>query len=221
MTRATAQQLVPVGKKAVTSDHTLIVPPVEAESARIAVQKLGDKIKQGDFMYGYQTMYPRYKKRQESLHGVAKLKTQFQNAGGELLKLGVTIKDFTAKHPTGYFRVWPKIKDEVKAKIKRGEQQKTKAGDIYYHWLMIVPTTQTWSFLSQRGGKTRYLQRNEFQIAIAKVAEIPGQEQWSFISSEIKEQQIRSIFPSIPQTIALPKLRDLEVDSTGMEIKTP
>jgi len=207
----TVAQEQAVAQEKVTTDHHLVIPPAVADSAKQAVQALGNKCQQGDFTYAYETMYPRYKKRQEALHGRDKLKTQFNNANNELLKLGVTIKSFTAEQPTGFFKVWPIIKPEVKARISRGEQTKTSSGDELYHWMVIVPTKQVWAFLSQRGGNTRYLQRTEFQIAVAQEAAVPGQEKWTFIASPIKEQQLRSMFPSLPHTLKLPSLQDKEI----------
>jgi len=83
--------------------------------------------------------------------------------------------------------------------------------------MVIVPTTQTWKFLSQTGGKPRYLKREGFQIAIAKETDLPGQENWTFIG-EVKEQVLRSFFPSLPPNLQLPKLRDIEVNPDGSPI---
>jgi len=210
MNLSRAQQNEVKKEKGTTTDHTVIVPPHVSASAKAAVQKLGDKIKVGDFMYGYNTMYDRYKKRQEKLHGKQELQNQILNAQNKMLKMGVTIESFNAEKPTGYFRVHPMIKPDVKAKLATGELKQTKPGDEYYHWMIIVPTTQIWKFLDKNGKPPRYLKREQYQIAIAAETDLPGQEKWTFIGS-LKEQQLRSLFPSLPQNIELPLQQNSEI----------
>lgn len=205
-----AQQPALEKKKGVTTDHTVIVPPAVAQSAQLAVQTLGNKVKQGDLLYAYNKMYPRFKKRQEVLHGADRLKQAILNANNGLIKMGVTIEKFQAQRPTGFFRVWPEIKAEVKAKIASGEQKATKPGDEVYHWMVIVPTKQTLAFLGQKGGRTRYAMVEEYQVAIAKEAAIPGQEKWTFISP-VKVQEMRAMFPSLPANLLLPEMKKYEI----------
>ncbi len=207
---SSAQQTEVKKEKGVTTDISVIVPPHISASAQAAVQKLGNKIKIGDFMYGYNTMYDRYKKRQEKLHGKQELQNQILNAQNKMIKMGVTIQSFVADRPTGYFRVHPMIKPEIKAQLASGELKQTKTGDEYYHWMVIVPTTQVWQFLGKNGAPPRFLKRKQYQIAIAAETDLPGQEQWTFIGS-VKEQQLRSLFPSLPQNIELPIQLDSEI----------
>jgi len=215
---SSAQQIEVEKKKGVTTDLTVIVPPHITPSAKAGVQQLGNKIKIGDYLFGYNTMYDRYKKRQESHHGKEKLKQQILNAPNRMMKMAASIESFRAERPTGFFRVHPMIKPEIKAKLATGELTQTKPGDEYYHWMVIVPTTQKWKFLSPKGGKPRYLKRTGFQIAIAKETDLPGQEKWTFIG-EVKVQELRFLFPSLPPNLELPKLRDVEITADGMPIK--
>jgi len=177
-----AQQAEVNKEQRVTTDHSIIVPPAVAASAQSAVQQLGNQIKIGNFQYGFDTMYERYKKRQEALHGQKQLKAQVLGAKDKLMEMGVIIESFRAESPTGFFKVWPKIRPEVKAKRASGEQNKLKQGDEYYQWMVIVPTTQVWEFLSSKGGKSRFLKRQQFQIAVASELSVPGQEKWSFVN---------------------------------------
>lgn len=213
-TLSSAQQNDVKKEKGVTTDISIAVPPHIAPSAAAAVQKLGEKIKIGDFLYGYNTMYDRYRKRQEERHGAQKFKTEVLNAKNVMIKLAASIENYktqnNALRPMGFFRVLPKIKPEIKAKLATGEIKQTKPGDEYYHWMVIVPTTQIWKFLSNTGAKPRYLKREGFQIAIAKETDLPGKEQWTFIG-EVKEQELRSLFPSLPPNLELPKLKDSEI----------
>jgi len=218
---SSAQQTEVRKEKGVTTDISIAVPPHIAPSAAAAVQQLGEKIKIGDFLYGYNTMYDRYRKRQEVRHGEQKFKAEVLNAKNVMLKLAASIQSYktenTRERPMGFFKVQASIRPEIKAKLATGEIKEIAPGDEYYHWMVIVPTTQTWKFLSQTGGKPRYLKREGFQIAIAKETDLPGQENWTFIG-EVKEQVLRSYFPSLPPNLQLPKLRDIEVNPDGSPI---
>ena len=199
-------------KKGTTTDVNLVVSPQVIASAQMAVQTLGDKVVKGDFMFAYKMMYLRHKKRQEALHGKQNLKNQFVNAANQLNKLNVAITQFKAERPTGFFKVWPVITAEAKLKIARGEQASPKANEIEDHWMIIVPTTQVWSFMKNRSGKVRRLSRKGFQIAVAKVAKTPGQEKWTFVDgASMKPQQLRALFPSLAADLLLPKKVDKEL----------
>ena len=195
-----------------TTDTSLVVPAAVAQSARLAVQKLGDKVIKGDFLYAYNTMYPRYRKRQEALFGVAKLKQVFVDMPNKLNQNAIVINKFIANQPTGFFQVWPIIKPEAKLKIKRGEQDSPKPNEIQYHWMVLVPTSQVWSFMKNKNGKVRKLLRQGFQVAVAKVEAIPGQEKWTFVDgATLKPQQLRSLFPSLAPDLKLPVVKDSEI----------
>lgn len=195
-----------------TTDPTVVTAAETIASCVQATQKLGNNVIKENYLYAFEKMYPRYKKRQIALHGEKKFKQQFIDLPKTLNTMGVTITSFKAGEPVGVFRVWPLIKPDAKLKMKRGEQEGLQDGDVVYHRLMMVPTTQLWTFRNTKSGVPRILKREGFQIAIAKETVIPGQEEWTFIDGgTIKPQDLRAMFPSLPQKMVLPKRRDSEV----------
>jgi len=195
-----------------TTDPTVKVPDATQMSCQKATQILGNMVMKGDMQYAYDHVYPRYKKRQERLHGEKKFKQQFLDAPKILNQMGVTIDSFVAEKPVSFFRVWPQIRPAAKLKVDSGVQKELKNEDIFYNWLIIVPTTQVWTFRNQNGGLPRKLKREGFQVAVAQEATMQGQEKWMFIDGgTIKPQKLRSIFPSLPQTLVLPQRKDSEI----------
>ncbi len=159
-----------------TTDPTVVTSAETAASSQAATQELGNNVIQGNFLFAHDKMYPRYMKRQVAVHGAKKFKQQFLEVGKTLNVMGATITSFKADAPVGFFRVWPQIRPAAKLKIKSGEQKDLIAGDVVYNWLIMVPTTQVWTFTSNKGGPPRKLKREGFQVAIAQEAAIPGQE---------------------------------------------
>jgi len=195
-----------------TTDKTVITQAQTIASCQLATQQLGNNVMRENYLYALDKMYPRYRKRQETLHGAPQFKKVFLDMANTLNNLGVTITSFKAEKPVSFFRVWPQIKPGAKLKIERGEQKDVIAGDVVYNLLVMVPTTQTWTFRSNKGGPPRVLKREGFQVAIAQETEIPGQEQWSFIDGDsLQPQELRSMFPSLTQNLVLPKRLDTEV----------
>lgn len=195
-----------------TTDPTVVTAAETAESCQAATQELGDNVIRGNFLFAYDKMYPRYKRRQIAVHGEKKFKQQFIDAAKTLNKTGLTITSFKAGSPVGFFRVWPQIKPAAKLKIKRGEQKGLIAGDVVYNRLIIVPTTQEFVLQGNKGGQSRKYRREGFQVAIAPETVVPGQEQWTFIDgSTIKPQDLRSMFPSLPQKLVLPERKGSEI----------
>ena len=199
-------------QEAPTTDKTVITPGETVASSQRATQELGSNVIKGNFLYALDKMYPRYKHRQMKMHGEGKFKQVFLDMPKTLNKMGVTITSFRADQPVSFFRVWPQIRPAAKLKIERGEQDDVIAGDVVYNWLIMVPTTQVWTFTSNKGGPPRKLQRVGFQVAIAQEAAVPGQEQWTFIDGgTLKPQDLRGTFPSLPQNLVLPKREDTEL----------
>ncbi len=181
-------------------------------SCQRAVQVLGEHMVKGKFLYPLEKMYPRYKRRQEILHGEKAYKNQFLNISKKMNESGITISSYKAERPVHFYRVWPQIKKDAKLKIKLGQQRALKAGDTFYNILAFVPTTQIWVFRNNDGRPPRKLKRKGFQIAIAAETEVPGQEQWTFIDGTfMTPQSLRSIFPSLAKQIVFPKREEIEV----------
>jgi hypothetical protein len=195
-----------------TTDPTVVTPAETIASSQLAVQELGNNVIKQNYIYTHDKMYPRYKNRQVAVHGEKKFKQQFLDVAKTLNTMGVTITSFKAGPPVGFFRVWPQIKPGAKLKIDRGEQKDLIAGDVVYNWLLMVPTTQEWTFTSNKGGPPRKLKREGFQVAIAQEAAVPGEEEWTFIDGgTLKPQELRAMFPSLPQQLVLPERVDSEI----------
>lgn len=195
-----------------TTDPTVVTPAETIASSQLAVQELGNNVIKQNYIYTHDKMYPRYKNRQVAVHGEKKFKQQFLDVAKTLNTMGVTITSFKADPPVGFFRVWPQIKPGAKLKIDRGEQKDLIAGDVVYNWLLMVPTTQEWTFTSNKGGPPRKLKREGFQVAIAQEAAVPGEEEWTFIDGgTLKPQELRAMFPSLPQQLVLPERVDSEI----------
>jgi len=190
----------------VTTDASLAVPAATMASVQKAVQTLGDNALRGKFSYAFDNMYPRYKKKQEKLLGkkIDSLALESQMAA-RLNKMGVTITSYTAGKPVGVFKVWKQIKPALKMKIDQGIKVNLKNSDVFHNWMFIVPTTQVWTFMSQKGGLPRKALINDFQIVVAQEQGAPGQEKWTFIDGlGMTTRELRSIFPSLPAHLTLP-----------------
>ncbi len=195
-----------------TTDQSVVAPAATVDSCKRATQKLGDNVIKGNYLYALEKMYPRYRKRQNVKHGEQKFNELVLNMSKTLNNMGVTITSFKADKPIGFFKVWRQIKPAAKLKIARGEQKDVIAGDVFHNWLMIVPTTQVWTFTSNKGGPPRKLKREGFQVAVAQEKAVSGQEEWTFLDGgTLTPQELRAMFPSLPQTLVLPKREDSEI----------
>jgi len=209
---AFAQAAKPQEVVSPTTDSTVITPAETIASCQRATQMLGNNVIKENYLYAHDKMYPRYKNRQVAVHGEKKFKQQFLEVSKTLNTMGVTITSFKAGSPIGFFRVWPQIRPAAKLKMDRGEQKGLIAGDVVYNWLVLVPTTQEWTFTSNKGGPPRKLKREGFQVAIAQEVAVAGQEEWTFIDGgTLKPQELRSMFPSLPQQLVLPQRVDSEI----------
>lgn len=209
---AVAQAAQPEEVVTPTTDSTVTPPAETIASSQQATQELGNNVIKGNILYAHETMYPRYKKRQEAQHGEKKFKQQFLDMAKTLNNKGVTITNFKAGTPVSFFRVWPQIKPDAKLKIDRGEQKDVLKGDVYYSWLFMVPTTQEWTLMNNKGGPPIKIKRRGFEVAIAKETAVPGQEEWTFIGgSTLSTQELRAMFPSLPQQLVLPLRKDSEI----------
>jgi hypothetical protein len=195
-----------------TTDSTVKLADETKASCQQAVQELGNNVLKGNFIFAKEQMYPRFMKRQIAIHGEEKFNQQFLDIPNSLNQMGVTINSFKAEDPVGFFRVWPQIKPDAKRKLDSGVQQDLLDSDVVYNVLVIVPTTQVWTFTNNSGKPPRKLKREGFQVAIAQEVEVPGTEEWTFIDGDsLSPRDLRAMFPSLPQTLVLPKLFDSEI----------
>lgn len=196
----------------IRADKSLRVPAATMEAVQSATQTLGNNILNGNFSYAVEKMYPRYRSKQEKLHGRMDAKKIELDMSTSLNNMGVTITSFTAEKPIGVFKVWQQIKPSVKLRLDQGIKTELKASDVFHNWLFIVPTTQVWTFASKKGGPPRRLKREGFQIAVAQETPVAGQETWTFIDgASMTTQDLRSVFPSLPVRLVLPERSDSEV----------
>lgn len=207
-----AQADQPKDEENPTTDPTVKVAAETIASCQQATQELGNHVLRGNFLFTKEKMYPRYMKRQIALHGEDEFNKQFESIAKRLIEMGVTINSFTAEQPVGFFRVWPQIKPDAKRKLDSGQQKDLLDGDVVYNLLIMVPTIQVWTFTNNRGEPPRKLKREGFLVAIAQEVEVPGTEDWTFIDgATIQPQELRAMFPSLPQKLVLPMRLDSEI----------
>ncbi len=195
------------------TDQSIKVPAATLESVQRATQTLANNALKGKFGYAIDNMYPRFKKKQEATLGKKiDAKNIESQTTSSLNKMGVTITSYTAGKPVGVFKVWQQIIPSKKVKIDQGIKVDLKDSDVFQNWMFIVPTTQVWTFTSQKGGPPRKAEIKSFQIAIAQDLAIPGQEKWSFIDGTgMTTRELRSVFPSLPLLLELPKPSKAEI----------
>jgi len=198
--------------KAIRSDKALKVPAATIASVQKATQIFGDNALKGNFSYAIEKMYPRYRKKQQKVLGKGIDPEAIEKeTASRLNAMGVTITSYTAGRPIGVFKVWQQIKPSMKLKIDQGINVKLKKSDVFHNWMFIVPTTQVWTFTSQRGGPPRKAKIEGFQIVIAQES-TPGQEQWTFIEgSGMTTRELRTVFPSLPVQLLLPTIKKSEI----------
>ncbi len=195
-----------------STDPTVKMSDETIASCQQATQELGNNVLKGNYLFTKENMYPRYKKRQIALHGEVKFGKQFEDIPNKFIEMGVTINSFVAEAPVGFFRVWPELKPDAKIKLDSGEQKEVAEEDVIYNWLVMVPTTQVWTFTSEGGRPPRKLKRVGFQIAIAREVEVPGTEVWTFIDGgTIQPNDLRAMFSSLPLGLVLPERTDSEI----------
>lgn len=178
-----------------TEAQGLVVDPAIAESARVAVQKLGLEMMKGNFKYSQERMYPRWKRRlAKRVGGMEQLERQLAAGDQQRIKLGVVVTDFRAGAPRAFFDVWR----AKKLHPLTGEPMLDSSGReiIAEHWLAVVPTTTRVKVADvQRGGKMRVLEEQGHTIAICE----KGTDEWYFLTGlKPTVQDLRSLFPSLP-----------------------
>lgn len=172
-----------------------VVDPAVADSARKAVQLLGQEMMKGNFEYGQQRMYPRWKRRLAKRYGgMEKLEAALAAAAQQKIKMRVDVVGFQAARPVSFFGVWR----TKKFNPVTGEPIRDAAGNfvIVEHWLTFVPTTTRVRIPDpSQGGKIRTLEEQSYTIAISE----KGTNDWYFMTGlKPTVQDLRSLFPALP-----------------------
>lgn len=183
-----------------------------ASSAQSAVQKLGVEMMKGNFKYGHERMYPRWKRRLAKRYGgIEKLEAQMDVAAQQKVDMRLAVTAFHAGWPTSFFSVWR----AKKIAPVTGKVVKDAAGRemVVEHWLAVVPTvTRVRVPDKQRGGKIRVLEEQGYTIAISE----KGANDWYFMTGmKPTVQDLRSLFPSLPPSerelgLPTPRVREMK-----------
>jgi len=173
----------------------VVIDPMVASSAQVAVQKMGIEMMKGNFKYGHERMYPRWKRRLAKRYGgMAKLEAGLAKAGQKKVSLGMMVTAYNAELPTSFFSVWRAKKRDART----GEIVKDATGReiIVEHWLAVVPTmTRVKVADPQLGGKIRTLEERGYTIAISE----KGENDWYFLTGMNPTiQDLRGMFPTLP-----------------------
>ena len=168
-----------------------------AASAQMAVQNLGNELMQGNFSYGYERIYPRWKRRLAKRYGGAdKLDSQIQKGNAQKRDLKVIVSSYKAQQPTSFFSVWrsKKIDNNTGKPIINHLGQNM----VVEHWLAIVPTiTRIKIPVADVPGSIREIEEKSYTIAISE----KGSHDWHFMTGlRPTVQDLRSLFPTLPAT---------------------
>ena len=173
----------------------VVVDPAIADSAQAAVQRLGLERMKGNFRYGQDRMYPRWKRRlAKRLGGMDKIEQQFVAGEQQRIKMGLVVTDYRAGAPRAFFDVWRAKKLDART----GKPIADASGHeiIVEHWLAVVPTVTRVKLPDrQQGGKIREIEEQSYTIAICE----KGSNDWYFLTGmKPTVQDLRSLFPSLP-----------------------
>ncbi|MBT8036018.1 MAG: hypothetical protein KJO21_00610 [Verrucomicrobiae bacterium] len=166
-------------------------------SAQAAVQKLGIEMMKGNFKYGHERMYPRWKRRLATrCGGIEKLDAELAAAAQQKINMRLAVTAYRADRPTSFFSVWKAKK--IDPRTGKPMVDATGREMVVEHWLAIVPTVTRVKIPDmQRGGKMRVLEEDSYAVAIAE----KGSRDWYFMTGmKPTINDLRSLFPSLPPT---------------------
>ena len=195
-----------------------------AASAQQAVQKLGKEMMKGNFTFGHQRMYPRWKRRLAKRYddSMEKLDSALAAAARQKIKMRFDVIGYRAARPTKFFKVWPvkRINPETRRPItekrprldpvtkqrildKEGNPIIVEQFVYDYHLLAVVPTiTRVQLPDKQRGNKMVTAEENGYVLVVSK----EGVNDWHFLTGlKPSVQDLRSLFPTLPRELGLPK----------------
>ncbi len=172
------------------------VPAEVLRNAGQATQALGDKVRIGDMQVSIDRMYPRWKAQMSKrVGGTVQLAEMLKKSAEQMRVAGVTIESFIAEPPViAYEASLPKGAGAINGET--GEQVGEKLD-----WLVLVPTRMIIRMPDPDTGVSRKFETKSYQIAISSKAKLD----WTFIDgSSVKIQDLRSLFPTLPETLQLP-----------------
>jgi len=189
----------------------VVVDPAISTSATAAVQKLGIEMMKGNFKYGIDHIYPRWKRRLAKRHGgMEKLDAALTQSAQQQIKMQMKVVGYRAGQPTAFFSVW-KAK---KINPKTGKPIIDAVGRevIVSHWLAVVPTVVRVKIPDpQRGGMLREIEESSYALAVSE----KGSGNWHFLTGlKPTIQDLRSLFPSLPadeKALRLPPSKAREI----------
>jgi len=176
-----------------------------ATSAQAAVQTLGLEMMKGNFKFGQDRIYPRWKRRLAKRVGsMEKLEAQLVAAAQQKISMQFAVTAYSARLPASFFSVWRAKK--IDPRTGKRVLDATGREIIVEHWLAVVPTTTRVKYPDiQQGGKIRVLEEDGYTIAISE----KGANDWHFMTGlKPSIQDLRSLFPTLPNTakeLGLPK----------------
>ena len=161
--------------------------------AQAAVQAMADRVRQGDLEVTVTSIYPRWKHRMAMRNGgMAKLEKKLADSLQQIRTSGVLIQSYQAREPLSVMGVWP-----GKAVQPDGSEKM-----VTTEWAAFVPTEAIYRVALPNGGGVKRLRVNGFQVAVRPKA---GGE-WTFIDGAfLTVQELRAVFPGLPQDIVLPE----------------
>lgn len=170
-----------------------------AASAQAAVQKLGLEMMKGNFKYGQERIYPRWKRRLAKRYGsMEKLDAQLAAANQQKINMKLTVIAYRADMPKSFFSVWRAKKIDPAT----GKPLLDAAGRelVVEHWLAVVPTvTRVRIPDAKLVGKSYVLEEQSYTIAVSE----KGSNDWTFLTGlKPNVQDLRGLFPSLPSTAA-------------------
>lgn len=158
-----------------------------ARGAARAVDAMGVELVKGRVAVTLEKMYGPWKDRAaRRLGGMDKLVQVVVERRDKMQEEGMQLAMLKAGAPTSGFEVRPVMKTDPKSGLKEV--------DHYQEWLVFVPTTIRYRVIESDTGKTRYIEREEFQVAVAK----QGTDDWEFIDgSKLTIDELRTMFPTL------------------------
>lgn len=173
----------------------VVVTPAVADSAQKAVQKLGNEMIKGNFEYGQQRIYSRWKRRLAKRYGsMEKLNSALAVAAQQKIIMRLSVVAFQAAKPASFFSVWRSPKYDLVS----NEPIKDASGKVIIveHWLAVVPTiTRVKIPDPNQGGRIRTLEEQSYTITVSE----KGSNDWYFMTGlKPTIQDLRGMFPTLP-----------------------
>ena len=176
------------GARSVGEEARRALPLDLARSAAAAVEAMGVELAKGRVAVTLERMYSPWKDRAaRRLGGMDKLVEVVVERRDRMQANGMQLVQFKAGMPTTGFEVKPVMKTDPVTGLKEV--------DHFQEWLVFVPTTIRYRVIEADTGKTRMLEKDGFQVAVAK----QGTGEWKFIDgAKLTIEELRTLFPTLP-----------------------